>query len=113
MLHALPEQYELIEQYCYESLFIRNRSIVFGARQKNLGSSFGLIISFTTKVVTVGITILKLCFTSEFKISRDAEFEHFRKEFPTVPQTPSSTSHRLQAFVKHSDGVYDATQTCP
>jgi hypothetical protein len=51
---------------------------------KNGLSSFRLIISFTTKVVTVGIKVLKQSFTSEFKISRDADFEHFRKVFPTV-----------------------------
>jgi hypothetical protein len=46
---------------------------------KNRLSSFRLIISFTTNCVTVGIKILKLCFTSEFKISRGADLEHFRK----------------------------------
>ena len=29
--------------------------------------------------MTVGINVLKLCFNSEFEISRGADFEHFRK----------------------------------
>jgi hypothetical protein len=43
-----------------------------------------LIISFVTICVTVGIKVLKQSFTSEFKISRDADLEHFRKVFPTA-----------------------------
>jgi hypothetical protein len=54
-----------------------------------------LIISFTTNVVTVGIKVLKLCFTSEFEISRGMDLEHFRKVFPCLSTffnlTPVST----------------------
>jgi hypothetical protein len=49
-----------------------------------VGSSFQLIISFTTNCVTVGVKVLKLCFTSEFEISQGVDLEHFRKVFPTV-----------------------------
>jgi hypothetical protein len=47
--------------------------------------------------VTVGIKVLKQSFTSEFEISRDADFEYFRKEFPTVQLSTlfPHSSHRL------------------
>ena len=46
---------------------------------KIVGSSFRLIISFATNCVTIGIKDLKLCFTSEFELSRGVDFECFRK----------------------------------
>jgi hypothetical protein len=86
----------------YESLFIRNRSIIFGAHQKMVGSSFRLIISFTTNCVTVGIKVLKLCFTSEFKISRGADLEHFRKVFPTVQLSATVYPQYLDEYCSDS-----------
>ena len=50
-----------------------------GGLPKIVTSSFRLIISFATNCVIVGINVLKLCFTSEFEISRGADLEHFRK----------------------------------
>jgi len=50
-----------------------------GGLPKIVGSSFRLIISFAANCVTVGINPLKQSFTSEFEISRGADFEHFRK----------------------------------
>jgi hypothetical protein len=87
---------------CYESLFIRNRSIIFGARQKMVGSSFQLIISFTTNCVTVGVKVLKLCFTSEFEISRGTDLEHFRKVFPTVQLSATVYPQYLNEYCSDS-----------
>ena len=67
---------------------------MFGACQKIIRSSFRLIISFTTNCVTVGIKVLKLCFTSEFKISRGADLEHFRKVSQLI-----TCCHSLTAMV--------------
>jgi hypothetical protein len=50
-----------------------------GGPQKIVESSFRLIMSFATNCVIVGINVLKLCFTSEFEISRGVDFKHFRK----------------------------------
>jgi len=87
---------------------IRNCSIIWGPRQNCL-SSFRLIISFTTKVVTVGIKVLKLCFTSEFEISRDTDFEHFGKEFPTVQLSTlfPHSSHRPSYYHHRLPHVYE------
>jgi hypothetical protein len=101
-------------QISYESLFIRNRSIIWGSRKNRL-SSFRLIISFTTNVVTVGIKVLKLCFTSEFEISRGADLEHFRKVFPTLLhllQLDTSVNASSPHFIEQLQDMYYITRTC-
>jgi hypothetical protein len=96
----------------YKSLFIRNCSIIFGARQKMVGSSFRLIISFTTNCVTVEIKVLKLCFTSGFKISQGADLEHFRKVFPP-PVSPLQLNTIVRGPLAQLQDTYYVTRTCP
>ena len=79
--------------------------------QKNGLSSFRLIISFATICVTVGIKVLKQSFTSEFKISRYADFEHFRKVFPTV-QPCLVSLHRPSHSSVAASMVYCVSWTC-
>ena len=71
---------------------------------------FGLRISLATNCVTVGIKVLKLCFTSEFEISRGADLEHFRKvsHFVTYHVYHLVTLHCVVAnHVWHFGMLYD------
>jgi hypothetical protein len=70
---------------------------------QNRASAFQLIISFTTNCVTVGIKVLKLCFTSEFKVSQGVDLEHFRKVFPMVQLSATVHLQYLNEYCSKSD----------